>query len=66
MSRKDELLGKAKNRNITYEESIELKNILEQEARNAQAIGDFLTFLAIMGIIVFLGLLIGELFGGER
>lgn len=63
MSRRDELLEKAQNRTITYEESIALKSILEQEARNAQAVGDFLRFLAIMGILLFLGALIGELFG---
>ena len=63
MSRKYELLEKAKNRTITYEESIELKNILEQEARNAQAIGDFFKFLIILGILIFLGSLVAELFG---
>ena len=65
MSSKQELLQKAKNRTITYEESIELRNILEQEARNAQAIGDFFKLLAIMGILIFLGALMAELFGGE-
>jgi len=63
MSRKDELLEKAKRRTITYQESMELKNILEQEARNAQAIGDFFKFLVIMGILMFLAALIAELFG---
>lgn len=62
-SRKDMLLDKAKNRTITQEESIELRNILEQEARNAQAVGDFVKFLIIMGVLVFLGALIAELFG---
>lgn len=65
MSRKHELLQKAKNRTVTYEESIELRNILEQEARNAQAIGDFFRFLVIMGILIFLAALITELLGGE-
>jgi len=41
------LLEKAKNRTITYDESIELQNMLQQEARNAQAAGDF-KFLIIM------------------
>jgi hypothetical protein len=45
-SKKDMLLEKAKNRTITQEESIELRSILEQEARNAQAVGDFVKFLA--------------------
>jgi hypothetical protein len=62
-SRKDMLLEKAKNRAITQEESIELRNMLEQEARNAQAVGDFVKFLVIMGILVFLGALIADLFG---
>jgi len=65
MSRKHELLEKAKRRTITYQESIELKSILEQEARNAQAIGDFFKFLVIMGVLIFLGALIAELLGGE-
>jgi len=65
MSRKDELLAKAKNRTITYAESMELKRILEQEAKNAQAIGDFFKFLVIMGILIFLGSLIAELFGED-
>jgi len=60
---KTELLEKAKNRTITQEESIELRNMLEQEARNAQAVGDFVKFLVIMGILVFLGVLIADLFG---
>lgn len=62
-SRKDMLLEKAKNRTISQEESIELRSILEQEARNAQAVGDFVTFLVIMGILVFLGVLVADLFG---
>ena len=54
MSRKFELLEKAKNRTITQEENDELTKMLEQEARNAQAVGDFLKFLFIMGILLFL------------
>lgn len=61
ISRKDMLLEKAKNRTITEQESIELRNMLEQEARNAQAVGDFVKFLVIMGVLVFLGALIAEL-----
>lgn len=63
MSRKDYLLEKAKNRTIAYEEGIELRNMLEQEARNAQAVGDFFRFLIIMGILAFLASLIAELLG---
>jgi len=62
-SRKDMLLEKAKNRTITYDESMELQNMLQQEARNAQAVGDFFRFLIIMGILIFLGALIADLFG---
>jgi len=62
-SRKDMLLEKAKNRTITYDESIELQNMLQQEARNAQAARDFSKFLIIMGILIFLGALIADLFG---
>lgn len=62
-SRKDMLLEKAKNRTITREESIELQNMLEQEARNAKAVGDFLGFLVIMGLLLFLAALAKELFG---
>ena len=65
MSRKEELLRKAKSRTITYEESVELRNVLEQEARNAQAVGDFFKFLVIMGILIFLGALMVELFRGD-
>jgi hypothetical protein len=65
-SRKDMLLEKAKNRIITQQESIELRNVLEQEARNAQAVGDFVKFLVILGVLVFLGALIAELFGDSR
>lgn len=65
VSRKEELLRKANNRTITYEESLELKDILEKEAKNAQAVGDFFKFLVIMGILIFIGALIAELFGGE-
>jgi len=63
MTSKAELLAKAKNRTITYEESMELKNILEQEAKNAQAIGDFVKFLVTMGVLIFLASLIADLFG---
>jgi hypothetical protein len=62
-SRKDMLLEKAKNRTITQEESIELQNTLQQEARNAQAVGDFIGFLIIMGLLLFLATLIKDLFG---
>ena len=65
-SRKDMLLEKAKNRTITQQEGIELRNMLEQEARNAQAVGDFVKFLVIIGVLVFLGALITELFGDSR
>lgn len=65
ISRKEELLRKANTRTITYEESLELKDILEKEAKNAQAIGDFFRFLVIMGILIFIGALIAELLGGE-
>jgi hypothetical protein len=62
-SRKGTLLEKAKNRTITHEESIELQGILEQEARNAKAVGDFMGFLIIVGLLLFLGALVKELFG---
>lgn len=62
-SRKDMLLEKAKNRTITHEESIELQNVLEQEARNAKAVGDFIGFLLTIGLLLFLAALIKELFG---
>jgi len=61
ITRKEELLRKANNRTITYEETLELKGILEKEAKNAQAIGDFFKFLVIMGILIFLGALMAEL-----
>jgi len=63
ITRKEELLRKANSRTITYEESLELKGILEKEAKNAQAIGDFFQFLIIMGILIFLGSLIADSFG---
>lgn len=65
MSRKDDLLEKARNRTITYEESNELRNILEQEAKNAKAVGDLIGFFIIMGLILFLGALVTDLFGGK-
>ncbi|MEM2912408.1 MAG: hypothetical protein QW146_07885 [Candidatus Bathyarchaeia archaeon] len=61
-SRKDILLEKAKNRTISYEESLELKDMLEREAKQAQAVGDFFAFLIIMGILLFLGAIIADLF----
>jgi len=61
-TRKEELLDKAKNRTISYEESLELKDILESEAKQAQASGDFFKFLIIMGILIFLGAIIADLF----
>jgi hypothetical protein len=62
-SRKDMLLEKARNRTITQQESIELQNILQEEARNAQAVNDILGFLVIMGLLLFLAALMKELFG---
>ena len=62
ISRKDMLLEKARNRTITEAESNELRSILEQEARNAKAVGDILGFLIIMGLLLFLAALIKELF----
>lgn len=62
-SRKDMLLEKAKNRTITQAESNELCSIFEQEARNAQAVGDFIGFLVTMGVILFLAALTKDLFG---
>jgi len=50
-------------RTLTYAESLELKDILEKEAKNAQTVGDFFKFLIIMGILIFLGSLIADLFG---
>lgn len=60
------LLEKARNRTITQEESIELQNILQQEARNANAVGDLIGFFIIMGLLLFLAALIKELFGDQR
>jgi hypothetical protein len=62
-SRKDMLLEKARNRTITQAESVELRDILEREARNAKSLGDFIGFLIIMGLLLFLAALIKELFG---
>ena len=62
ISRKDVLLEKARNRTITQAESIELRNTLEQEARNAKAVGDFIGFLIIMGLLLLLAALAKELF----
>jgi len=62
-SRKDILLEKARNRTITQAESKELREILEQEAKNAKAVGDIIGFFVIMGLILFLGALVAELFG---
>ena len=62
-SRKDMLLEKARNRTITQAESNELRSILEQEARNAKAVNDFIGFLIIMGLLLFLDGLAKELFG---
>lgn len=57
------LLEKAKSRTITQAESDELRGILEQEARNAKAVGDIIGFLLTMGVILFLVALAKELFG---
>jgi hypothetical protein len=66
ISRKDMLLEKARNRTITQAESNELRSILEQEARNAQGVGDFIGFLIIIGLLLFLAALIKELFGDSK
>jgi hypothetical protein len=66
ISRKDMLLDKAKNRTITQEESDELRKMLEQEARNAQVIGDIIGFFIIMGLLIFLYSLMKELFGQQQ
>lgn len=58
---KDILLDKAQNRVISYEESLELKDMLETEARKAQQAGDFIKFAIILGILIFIGLLIASL-----
>jgi len=63
ISRKDMLLEKARNRTITQVESDELRSVLEQEARNAKAVGDFIGFLIIMGLLLFLAGLMKDLFG---
>jgi hypothetical protein len=63
ISRKDMLLEKARNRTITEAENGELRSILEQEARNAKAVGDFIGFLVIMGLLLFLAALAKDLFG---
>jgi len=65
-SRKDMLLEKAKNRTITQAESDELRGILEQEARNAKTGNDFIGFLIIMGLLLFLAALVAELFGNKQ
>ncbi len=62
ISRKDMLLEKARNRTITQAESDELRSILEQEARNAKQVGDFIGFLIIMGLLLFLAALMEDLF----
>lgn len=62
ISRKDMLLEKARNRNITQDESDELKSILEEEAQKAKSSGDIIGFLIIMGLLVFLAALVAELF----
>ena len=63
ISRKDTLLDKAKNRTITQTENNELLSTLEQEARNAKAVNDFIGFLITMGVILFLVALAKDLFG---
>jgi len=63
ISRKDTLLDKAKNRTITQAENNELLSTLEQEARNAKAVNDFIGFLITMGVILFLVALAKDLFG---
>jgi len=65
-SRKDMLLEKARNRTITQEESSELQSILQQEARNAQAVGDIIGLFIIIGLLAFLAALINELFGNKK
>lgn len=59
-SRKDILLEKAQNRTITHQENVELTNILEREAKQAQTGGDFLKLLIIMGILIFLASLFSD------
>ena len=61
-SRKDILLEKAQKYAITYDESLELKDMLEKEAKQSQASGNFFAFLIIMGVLIFLGAIIADLF----
>jgi hypothetical protein len=59
--RKTELLKKLENRTLTYNEAIELKNILEREAEEARERGDTMAVFAIMLFLLMLALAIAAL-----
>jgi len=58
--RKIELLQKLKARTITPQESLELRNIMEQEAKAAQASQDLFRLILIIGIIIVIAMMLSE------
>jgi len=58
--RKIELLQKLKAGTITPQESLELRNIMEQEAKAAQASQDFFRLILIIGIIIVIAMMLSE------
>lgn len=57
---KDRLMKKLKEDTITKEEAKKLKAILEREKEEAENIGNFGLFLAILGVIALLAWIIGS------
>ena len=59
-NRKVELLQKLKAGTITPQESLELKEIMEQEAKAAQASQDLFKLILIIGIIIVIAMMLSE------
>ena len=57
---KDILMRKLRDGTITRDENLRLREILEEERRQAQAVGAILAVLAIGGLLLLLAVLSGE------
>ena len=63
--RKRILLEKLKSNTITMIEARELKAVLEKEKKRASAGGDLVEAIAIIGILILIAIVIGELTKGK-
>lgn len=59
--RKTVLLNKLKSKTISKDEALELKDIMSEEAKQAQATGNFILAMVILGVIVAIGIALASL-----